>query len=122
MRIGYAGLAALLIFAAGIVAGYYLPHRFEESIARSKIQFFHQCIAPLRQARYTHDLSWDAAAEQRAFGVLATMADCTNRSGIGGLSVGEVECASGYSAMPYDAFGVTRTHRKRITPGYCAGR
>lgn len=126
-------LAALLVFILGGAAGYVIPHRFEETIAHRKIDYFHVCEARLKQPHFT-TLSWDGSAKQRALDILGEQADCINMAGIGGLSVGQLECASGYSEMPYEALlqapsthdpnveQVIRTHRRVVDADYCAGR
>lgn len=125
-----------MIFAAGAGAGYLVPHRLGETQSQRKIAVFHGCIARLKRPLFTRSLSWDETAKERAMTILGDEADCVNMSGIGGLSPGEVECASGYSEMPYEAYRqirppaaqaskverIVRTHRKSIDSDYCAGR
>jgi hypothetical protein len=114
------GVVAAVALAVGVLLGTMLPRkpaeptRFEtNSIA------FHQCIAPLGSSVHKYPLSWDAESQQRAFHILVLQTDCLNMSGIDGLTISRIECASGYHFMPKaDYEAGLRAHRWNPVPPF----
>jgi hypothetical protein len=109
MRYAAVALIALLV---GLTAGYFVPRPVAQSRFESNSLAFHDCIAQLRTTQYADNRGWDAASEARALHVLAKQTDCLNTSGFGGLTLSDVECASGYRFLPKEAYDeAVRTHR-----------
>ena len=107
--------ALLLAFAIGAGTGTYMSERrgAQGALALSELQGFRACIAPLRTKTYKNRLWFDAASEARFIEVFVKQTTCMRENHIGGLSVGDVECASGFR------YGETKERGLRAAGNSC---
>jgi hypothetical protein len=99
------GLLTLIAFCAGVLIGrtVFSPPSSVFRFERNSVAF-HACIAPYEAKTWRYKPSWDSQSERRALNVYEGLVACLNMSGIRGLSIGGVECASGYLVMSKKAY------------------
>jgi hypothetical protein len=102
--------ALLLAFSMGVATGTYVSERrgAQGALAFSELQDFRACIAPLRTNAYMNRLWFDAASETRFIEVFVKQTACMRENHIGGLSLGDVERASGFRYAPTKGAEVSR--------------